>query len=483
MKKQLRNLIISLCVIVLLVVGVVVWTKVVSPKIASSSSSESSSSEQTIQVFKTDSAKITSLKIKNKNGELTLHQKDKTYSLDGIKTELLDTGNISGAFETAADIEATKLIEKSASDLSKYGLNKPLVTVDIVEGDKTTTIYIGNTTPTGDGNYLCIKDNNDVYKVDGTVYTTFNYGELDYINKAICGVDDTDLCGITEMEFSGSARAFPIKLTEDMSALPSSTANGNDITTSSNATPVYKMVEPYTYEVDAQKTTKIVQDLQDVSATGIISLDMSDTNLAKYGLKNPKYKFSATYNGKKMTLDFGTPFTEDDINCVPVVLEGTPVIFKIGESAVEFYNYGLKDLCSSLLFVQDIANIDTVTVTKGSESYNIKLTGTADNLSGTCGGTKLKEDNIRNWYASIVGITFEDEVAKPSTSSVYMKVYITYRNIKKDPTTMEFIPIDSRRSFWTIDGHGNFYVLNSTIDSMFSKTKDLAAGKDISRSN
>lgn len=472
MKKQFRNLIISLCVVVLLIVGVIVGNKIVGGS-SSSSSSESDSSSSTITVFKVASTDITKLHVKTSKDEYTINQANGKFSLEGLSNDILSQDTLSCAVSAAADIEASKLVEKGASDLSQYGLDKPAKYVDITTKDKIVTVNIGNETPLKDGTYLCLKGSSDVYKVESSTVISFEDSKTDYVNLSICGVDSSELANITTLEFAGTARSTPIVLVENTSSASSSTSS------SSSTAPTYKMQSPYNYPLDSDKTTSVLEKLESLSASGVISLDVSDANLQKYGLKNPEYTFSATNKGVKMTLDFGKPYEENGTTYLPLVLEGTPVVYKIDSSLIEFYNYTLTDLCSTLLFTEYIDDVKSITVTKGSESYTINLAGTDDNLTGTYGSKKLETSNVRKFYQALVGIAIEGEASKPANASTYAKVVVTYRDNSRAATTLEFFSIDSRRSFWSIDGKGSFYVLNSSIDNLMTKTKDLIAGKTL----
>lgn len=473
MKKQLRNLIISLCVVLLLVVGVIVGRKIVGGS-SSSSSSESSSTEK-ITVFKVNSGDITKLHVKTAEDEYTITQSNGKLALEGIPSGILNEDNLTYAVNAAADIEATKLIEKGASDLSQYGLEKPTKSVEIVTKDKTVTVDIGSETPLKDGNYLCLEGSSDVYKVDSSLSVSFEDSKTDYVNLSICSVSSTQLSNITRLEFGGSARKAPIILVERNLASSSSSSTPN-------ATPAYEMQSPNNYSLDSEKISNLLEKLESLSATGVLSLDASDASQQKYGLKSPKYTFSVTNKGKNITMRFGTPFEEDDTTYLPLLVEGTPVIYKIEESDAEFYDYGLSDICSPLLFSEYIDDVQSITVAKDSESYTINLSGEGQDLVGTYGSKKLETSNVRLFYQALVGISTEGEAAKPANAKLYAKVVVTFRDKSKAPTTMEFYSIGSRKCFWSINGKGDFYVLNSSIDNLIAKTRDLVAGKTLSDS-
>lgn len=474
MRKQLRNIIISLCVVVLLVAGII-SVNIFSKSGGTSSSSSQTSSTQTITVYKTDSKKITTLHIKNNAEEVMLHQSNGKYTVDGLADKLVNQDTASSTFTAAADVTAEKLIEKNSSNLSQYGLDNPKLTVDVVSGNTTVTLEIGNATPTDDGNYLCMKGSKDVYKILTATTNSFKLKKTDLVNLSICGFESSNAAKLTEITLGGTERSQPIVLDVD----PTSTSSTSS-TSSGSSSVTYLMKSPRTYQLNNDNVSKISSALQSLSASGVLSLDMSDATLSKYGLKNPKYNLSAVYNGNKMVLDFGEPFDDDGTTMLPVVLEGTPVIYKVSESTLSFYNWQLSDITNTMLYSEYIDNVASITVTTGSENYTINFSGKGDQLTGTYGSKKLNTDNLRKFYQNLLGISFEGAASKPANTSVYAKVVITYHNSSRKPTTMEFITIDTRRYFWTIDGQGDFYVLKSSVDKMLDATRKLIAGKTVS---
>jgi hypothetical protein len=471
MKKQLRNIIISLCVVVLLVAGVVIWTKVVSPTVKSSSSSDSSasSSSPTIQVYKTDAKDITTLKVKNSTGGYTITHSGDTYSINGIETSLLSQDTLTTTVQAVTDIQATKLVEKGSTNLKQYGLDNPQTVIDITSGGKTTTIDIGNDTPTSDGNYFNVKGSADVYKAATTFISSFSGTNLDFVNMTLVAVDSASLANITDLEFGGAARTPSIVLKQNVSSASSASSD-------TAAAPTYSMLSPRSYTVDSNNVSSTLTSLGALSASGAITVDMSDKSLQKYGLKNPQYTVTATISGKKVKLDFGTPFNANDTSYLPVVLEGKPLIYKVDASSVPFYNYKLTDLCSTLLFTDQIDTVKSVTVSKGSESYTINFTGTEDKLVATYNGKTLDTNYARKFYESVVGISTEGTAAKPAKGSTYAKIVVNYRDTSKSPTTMEFITIDARKCFWSINGQGDFYILRDSIDNAITTTKAFVGG-------
>jgi len=469
MKKQLRNIIISLCVVVVLVAGVV-SVNLLMPKKNSSSSSASSSTPE-ISVYKTDVKNITMVHIKTEKDDVIVRQSNGKYSVDGLDQKLLNEDSASTIFSTASNITAEKVIDENASDLSQYGLDKPSVTVDIVSSDKTVTVEIGKETLTKDGNYMKLKDSSKVYKITAAETNSLDYVKTDLVKLSICGFDSANAAKLTDITLGGSARPQPIVLKIDPSSVSSS---------SGSSSVSYLMKSPATYPLNDENISTITSALQSLSANAVVSLDVSDANLEKYGLKNPKYTLTAVYNGNKMVLRFGTPYKEDSSTLIPIYLEGTPAIYNIADSTVSFYDWQLDDVTDSLLYTEFIDNIKSITVSKGSENYTINLSGTGTDLKGTYNSKELNTDNLRKFYEKFLEIKKYGTATRPANASTYAKVVVTYREASRKATTIEFITIDNRKCLYSLDGQAHFYIYTSDVDKMLNAIRDLIAGKTIS---
>lgn len=475
MKKQLRNLVVSFCVVALLVVGIIVWVYVVSPKLGSNtgSSSSATSSTASIVVYKQNSANITKLNVQNAKGEFTIRKQGSSYSLDGVPTSLLSQDIVSTDVTTAADIEATSVIEKNAKDLSKYGLSKPKTVLTITSNGKTETINIGNNTITSSGTYVCEKGSNKVYLANSGMGTSFESTKTDFVDTSIYALDSSSLNKLTRVEFGGPGRKEPIILNETADSINAAT---------SGSTPEYTMTAPYGYPVNTDTISTLTSNLSSLSADSALSLDLSSASLKKYGLVNPKYTVTLTYDNKTTTLLFGTGFSDAGSSYLPVVVKGRPVIYKVDASNVPFYDYQLSNLTSVLLYLPNIADIKTLQITSGGKSHTLSLSGSSTNISGSVDGKKVKEQNIKNFYEYAIGVTSEGLYTQTVTGKPYATFAYTYRDAKKKPVTVNFNEIDSRRCTFTINGRTDFYVLRSTVDKAISKMETLVAGKTVSDS-
>lgn len=468
MKKQLRNIIISLCVVVVLVVGVVVANIIINKQPDDTSSSSSSDSSSTIPVLDIKSEDVTEINVKNSKGEFTIKQSNKVCSIDGIEASLLNTDSCSQTIVKVAQLSASTEIEKNATDLAQYGLDNPVRTVVIKTASGSNTLYVGNDTPSKDGVYVMVNDSKDVYKVDSTLTTNLDNTELDFVKLNIYSIDSDKTDNVTKIELGGSARKTPLVLEHEAGTSDDSQSSG------------FLLTSPATYSIDAQTSSGILTDLSSLTAADVISVDVSDSSLEKYGLNDPDYTVKITNDGQIDQFLIGKAFKEDDQTYIPLMLKGVHAIYKYADKDDAFYKYELKDLCTTLLFTEFIEKVDSIDINIGGKDHTFAITGTGDELAGTLDGNKISEDNTRRLYAKIIAIPFEGQSdSEPTTTDPTATIKVSYRDASQNDTTMEFYPMGDRKSYWVFNGRCDFYILNENLDNLQDAITQVLDGKDL----
>jgi len=96
--------------------------------------------------------------------------KDNTWRIDAAKPILANQGDVGSMVTTLGTLSADKEVEDKASDLSPYGLNRPLLDVQVTKKDgKTQELLMGDETRTGAGNYVKLAGDAHVYTVESYV--------------------------------------------------------------------------------------------------------------------------------------------------------------------------------------------------------------------------------------------------------------------------------------------------------------------------
>lgn len=496
MTKQIRYIIITICILAVLGVVLILIKFLPSGKTAKTASSSGTSSSSGISLIKVDKSNVATVHIANSNGAYTIRKGSTattssgtsiTWTVDEYSSSPLSQSAISNIVDETTTLTASLLVTQSSSDIGQYGLATPKATVELKTTDgKTYAFFVGNATPTKDGYYAMMKGENSVYIISTTDGDDFTAASSKLIDLSLVTLDQAKLTTLTDITFGGSARTAPIKLAIDTTSVSSYSA-----TTDSSGNvmaPAFRITSPGSYSANTTCMNTIVNALVALSASDIVSMDTTDKTLTQYGLKNPAYTFTFSYDKKSYTLSFGNTFTKDSSEYIYMTISGKNIIYDIPTSTVAFYKYQLADVGPSLLYTA--ANIDTVktiTVTVGANTWKYSLSGTGDALKVTADSKTLKTDQFRNFYQQLIAMSPQGTATAGSNSTVLCRITFEFREgNKSDVIELKTLPdandaskTDEYRALCSVNGNANFYVKKSMVDSYAKYAQDIIDGKTI----
>ncbi len=443
--KLYRNAIILVVVLGLLVGA---YFLISNKKAATSDAADKSTTTNEISVIKADYEKIISLEFNNENGSFTLNKKDKAWTMDPA-LELPIDNSIAGT--SAADmsaITAEKVIEEKATDLSKYGLDKPATIKVGLEDGSSMELEVGSTNPTNDGIYVMKKGDSKVYLIGSYFSSSFNLSRGHFAKKEILPVDATTLKTLSYEKNGKMQFAIDVVSENEMNVTAPYKEQGEP----SNITPMLAAV--------------VQLKIQDV-------IEDNPSDLAKYGLDKPA--FSIEYGDKSTTkkLLFGKYLKKGE-SVVYAKFSDVKSVFTIDVSALTFLDIKFSDIISGFIYIPSINDVnkidltmdgktivsDITTVKDKSEDDKFKVDGKDANMKNADG-----KSLFRNFYQAMIGVTmskYEPEVKPAGTPEVTIKYYM-----KPDskPVTVELISKDSNYYYAMKDGvYTNRLVLKSKLN-------------------
>jgi hypothetical protein len=328
--KLYRNAII-LVVIVALLVGAYF---LISKNKAADNTSDPSSSTTTIKLTDYTSDKVASVTLQNPDETFVITQKGTEWVLSTPSDIKADPSILSGIAINALSVYADKLVEENAQDLSKYGLNKPIIVKLNLKDGTEKSFEIGDKTPTKGGYYVKVTGENKVY-----VVSSYTCDQL-VVNKN--GLRSKDLFGIDPAMFTKIAMD---KKGENVftSVLDAKVRTSWDmlkpIKGNTNATALQPMFT-------ALAGTKVVEFIEDKPA-----------DLSKYGLDKPSYAFDfSTTTAGAFKLLLGDEKTKGSE--MYARLDGKDEVFTIDSTAFNFMDKPLKEIVDLFAY---LVNIDQVT--------------------------------------------------------------------------------------------------------------------------
>lgn len=410
-------------IILVVVLGLLIGTYVVVKNKKDTGMDEGSESKIE-KILDLDSTKIAEVTVENKDEKLVIVKKDKEWELAlpaGLKA---DKSILSSIAINASTIIADKVIEENASDLSVYGLDKPVIVTIKMDDGKQEAIFVGNETPTKDGYYLKMKDTNKIYTIGS--YTA---------EKLIVGKNDIR-----------DKKLFTFTI-EDTTAFSMDRAGENVFTAKKVSDAEWTITAPIEANINAGE----ISTMLDAIANSYVSefVDENAADLGKYGLDNPSYALEVEVSGTKIKLLLGA---EKDSMFYAKLADSNDV-FTISSSAYTFIDKPLKEIMEVFAYIVNIQDVNKIEVQMDGETVVSEIQTDKDDsdkdkffVNGKDATVKDESDNqlFRKYYQALIGVTLSDlEIGANPVGNP--EITFTYY-IKKEPekVTVKFIRKDDR---------------------------------------
>lgn len=177
---KIRGLIVAALVFFILG-GILYWSNGQKP------SGDKESADASPAILKLDSSAITKLDLKKRGAEPVVLTKSNSGNWEITQPQPLgaDQSLVSGMLSRLSSLNSERVVEDKATDVTRYGLNPPVLQLDITEKDKTRELLIGDDTPTGSAAYVMLAG-------DPRVFTMPAYEKVG-VNKSLNDLRDKRL--------------------------------------------------------------------------------------------------------------------------------------------------------------------------------------------------------------------------------------------------------------------------------------------------
>lgn len=175
MEKQKKQLAVLLLI---LIAACVVFGLLSS---SSKKESETVSEEESFVVNDIEADQATKLIFTNSIGTFSLRKDAEEWVLEEDKTADIDEAQVTKLLETVAPLHSSDRIEE-VEDLKLYGLDTPVRTIMVSDGEKNSTILVGDFNELTNTYYICLEeDTSTIYTTDYNTVNTFEVQEEDLI--------------------------------------------------------------------------------------------------------------------------------------------------------------------------------------------------------------------------------------------------------------------------------------------------------------
>lgn len=483
MKKQISYIIIAAVLLAVLVVALVLLLNMPDNKDDSSSTSDNTATtliEQTvsdIEIITVDNSggKYTLMGYASKD-ESTVESSGETstvtttemiFTMQGYDTYLVDKDKSDSLAYDCSNLVASKTVNSKNNPDSDYGLDKPRATVTISFSDGSKkTIKVGNTVPGVESAYVRIDDQSKIYVVSLDSLESMLVEKLQMFDKTIMdslGDDET----LDSLSISGSARETALIIERN----------------SFSSVSEYYLSSPVTAACD----NDAVESLRDYTlfpfvADSVAAVDITESDLSKYGLDKPYYTADAKTSSHSYKLLISEP--DEDKNCF-IMAEGDKIIYKVESSIIDFMSNDGSELISDTIFYPNELKLDSAVISyeKGFDEYTLTHTTSKNNKGVDVTTTEviLGDANIQtslfSKFMKNMSILSRAEKFPEYDKKVepILSVAVTYTN--KTTDTLKIYQAD-KKAVVVLNGNSVGTVELETANQLLNCAKLLAANTD-----
>lgn len=280
-KKQIKTLLITFLALIVLVGGYVAMT-ILMPE-----EEETEETEEDEVVYTVEEDTINKITYTNDNGTIELVLKKDKWTSPTDKACPVNEYTVDSMLSALESVKASRTIEKKDIDREEFGLDNPSLVVDFTQKDGTKTTYtLGTLNGIVNKYYFQVSGDEKAYLIDTTMYNSFDYDLL-------------KLAKLEEYPSIGSQDVAEYSLTLDGKTLYF--VDSKDAAHKKNDSEIPECVWKYGTQKDKLKkmdtdlANNVLQAIMGLTNTECVTYNLTDKDLEKCGLDNPKMSLTVHY--------------------------------------------------------------------------------------------------------------------------------------------------------------------------------------------
>ena len=489
MNGKLKGIIACVAVVVCLV-GALVVLKVTDKKDDEGSSSATSSAAESqieaivLTAYSTDD--IASVDVSNKHGKFTVEKSETGKQAWEIK--LLDGLNQSVSDETslisdAAALQAKKVAEKDAENLSKYGFDKPQGKFVINLEDKSKrTFIIGDNLPEEKNTcYIKQDDSNTVYTISTVSVQHFLSDKKDFLDMTLIKNPEEEEAEYGKLTVSRPDLKKPLIFTDDNADVENSMMSAQ------------VMISPIFSYLNGTNSTATTHGLWGMTATHAEVLFPKAQDFAKYGIDKPLATVLYSGNGNEYKFRIGNPIYAKDsegkatttIEAHFCYLEGVSdvdCIWVVPIDSLPWTTVVPEDVITSVMTYNDITSLDSIkAATSGKTTTYTVEADDKDITAAYIDGKETDVDQFKSFYQFILTCPTAEIYSVDPKGESFLTIDIKSQ-IGGDKLEFFSDSTTERKAIVKLNGITSYRIPVKWTEKFIKNITLLAEGKDVEES-
>jgi Domain of unknown function (DUF4340) len=183
---KIHSLVIA-ALVLLILSGVLYW----SGKHKPADDSAKISADAPLPILKLDQNAITKLELKKKDADPVVLAKSGSgdWQITGPKPFRADQSAVTSLASSLSSLNSERVVEDKAFDLQHFGLDQPILEIDLTEKDKMQKLLLGSDTPAGSGVYAMLAGDPRLFTIASYTKTSLDKSLNDLRDRRLLPVN------------------------------------------------------------------------------------------------------------------------------------------------------------------------------------------------------------------------------------------------------------------------------------------------------
>ena len=424
-----------------------------------------------------DKNNVSFINVHNEYGEygITYDEETENYTITDDPSAGYDREKLQSLLSAAGYTLAMERITDSTENFGEFGLSELDNPAWYEIGDrngKTHKLYIGDIIPSNAGYYVRYDGRDAVYVLDSTISETL-LSPLEAIISPTLAFPVPQNAYHTIVNFYLFKGEAPVVAIEAMTE-ETKRADGSVV--------LHKFLYPEQYVPNESRYLEVFSLFCDYKGMSTLKYNPTKEDIEKYGLDTPEFDLYFEYNSIPNNILFSEKTTNSTRYAYSPIFN---VICEVSADKVAFLDYKLIDWIERPVMQVNIASVTDMIIESEKGNYHFTLEFTDETL------TTVREkntfttiadiDNFRKFYQTILMTTVQDnaeltaeQISELEAGGAYLTLTVVMKN--GDRTVRKFYPYETRRSFYTIDGKGDFYVIRDRMVKIVDDAEKAVKG-------
>lgn len=434
---------------------------------------------------------VQSIRWHNAEGDFAFYRADTDeFVLEGSETLSYDQESFSLLVAATCRVSALRRVTTKCDNFGEYGLDgegKMSFTVTSKSG-AAYTVYLGDKLPTNAAYYARFAGRDALYILSA------EYLDGSVACSAVSMITPLLVYPVPENQYYLMDN---FTLLHDGELMMRVESLDEDEREALATTRLFRMTYPadYTPSSDRYDSIVLINLTQLTGEKAVAKLpDKSQTEalhevLGQYGCYPPKHEISYTYDGVDVYLMVSDRVQIDGVDYYYVASDLFGIIATVPADTLEFLEWDLIDYIERPIFFKNVKDIDTIALKSrdGTVNANFKLTHLADGkdensnlqVRETVSGTPIANvANFRNFYRVLLTRNIEDYAAitQADVTEADCELTVTITTLAGVEIVYRFYPYSTRRTLYTINGKGEFYLLQKNVQKLMDDCNRVIQG-------